>query len=499
MTTDRRLSIAIAASGVLTYSYLMFFVQGADYNNHFGTFIYNYYFLSIIEGRLDIPLQIATLEGHYNSAGEAFVYHGIGPLLTRAIAYPFVDLTKTSLAPATIWSFSVAGTAAYHLLFLRVLSRLGPKSAQHRTRYTALLGVMVWFASPGIYLVLNDSVYHEPITMSYFAVAGFLLLCSGPALSENPWQPILVPLAVFAGVAVFTRPHVAIGLYVAVLLLLMMVMRENGRRALPHVLTTLFVLLLFGGSQFILNELRFGNIFRMHGSMNRDSIEYGIIYFGYEDVNSPRNLAFAEHGKFNIARIFPNSLIYLLDARFTALTELTDNYNLWLQNGFMRLTQGLGFIRQEPPYIGIVFLWLPWFFIFIAAVGLKCISIQRWWIVIFATVIAALFTLAYGTITFRYRTDIWPLIVVISVIILPMHWTESEKRPIRTNATIFALVIAIAFSLSKSGLLIRSYPKYFGGYETNIGWSQETCAVLVAQKETLGVSMIERLCVINVD
>lgn len=499
MRIDKRLSIAIAAAGVLTYSYLMFFVQGGDGNNHFGTFIYNYYFLSIIEGRLDIPLQVATFEGHYNSTGQAFVYHGIGPLITRALAYPFIDLTETSLAPATVWIFSVAGTFAYHLLFLRVLSRFGPKSERHRIYYSALLGLMIWFASPGIFLIVNDSIYHEPVVMCYFAVAGFMLLFSGPALSDDEWQPILVPLAIFAGIAVLTRPHVAIGLYIAVLLILLVVTRKNGRRVLPHVFATIFVLLLFGGSQFILNELRFGNIFRMHGSMHRDSIEYGLIYFGFEDVNSPRNLAFVEHGRFNIARIFPNSLMYLLDARFTALTTLTDSYNFWLQNGFMRLTQGLGFIRHEPPYIGMVFLWLPWFFIIIATVGLKRVSIRRWWIVILATVTAALFTLAYGTITFRYRTDIWPLIAAISVTYLPRHWSSSEKREIRTNATIFVSIIATAFSLSISGILISSYPNSFKGHESNIGWSQETCATLVAQKETLGISMVEKLCVIELD
>lgn len=499
MKSERRLTSTIAVLGVLTYTYLMFLLPAGNENEQIGTFIYNYYFLSLINGKLDIPIQIITLEGHYNSSGQAFVYHGIGPLITRAIAYPFIDLTKISLAPITVWFFSVTGSASYHLLFLRVLSRFGPNSPRHRMYFSVLLGLMVWFTSPGIYLTLNDSIFHEPIAMCYFAVSGFLLLFSGPALFNTPWKPILVPLAIFAGLALLTRPHVAIGLYAAVVLLLLLVLRENGRRALPYVLATLFVLLIFGVSQITLNELRFDGMLKMHGSLYRDSVEYGYVYFGLEEESSPRNLAFSEHGTFDIARIIPNGMLYLFAAPDITGAPVLDKYGLWLQNSFLRLTANLGYIRQEPPHMGLVFLWLPWIFLIVGAIRFKQIVIQRWWIVMLGALIASLFMLAYGTITLRYRTDIWPLIATVVVYSLPNLWEGLEMHPIKTDRVIFLTVLTFAFSASISITLISPYAGSFTPNRLQGRWSQETCATMVAGKETLGSDAVEKLCIIKMD
>lgn len=499
MKSDRLLAGIIAIFGALSYAHLMFSSPVGDSAEQYGTFVYNYYFLSLIEGRLDIPLRIITLEGHYDSSGRAFVYHGIGPLLTRAIAYPFVDLTKVSLAPVTIWFFSAAGSAMYHFLFLRALSRFGPTSTRLRAYYGAVLGVMVWFISPGIYLTVNESIYHEPIAMCYFAVGAFLVLFSGPAFYGKDWKPILVPLAILAGIAVLTRPHVAIGLYAGVALLLIHVLRKNGRQGIPSVIVTLLVLLAFGVLQLIINELRFGEMFKMHGSLQRDSLERGFSYFGVEDSSSLRAQAFREQGRFNIARIIPNGMLYLFDALKFDFGPYVDPYGIWIQNLYLQMATNLGRIGRELPRVGMVFLWLPWIFLIVVALPLKRVKIQQWWAVLVAASIATGMVLAYATITLRYRTDIWPLIAVLAVYSLPKLWDDSERHPIKAWGVLFITAIAFVLSFLLALKVVVFYVLYFSTVGLYGQWSQQTCAEMVIAKEQLGPDDVERLCTIPVE
>ena len=151
--TDRTLNWSILGGGVALYLALALGILKEPGVTSFGDLAYNYYFLSLLEGRFDVPVRIITIEGHYDAAGQAYVYHGMAPLLVRALLFPFVDLRTASLAPISVWLFAAGGTAAYHLTFVKIVERYS--TPWERRKSLVLIGLMTWLASPGVLLAAN--------------------------------------------------------------------------------------------------------------------------------------------------------------------------------------------------------------------------------------------------------------------------------------------------------------------------------------------------------
>src|SRR5262245_2953187 len=173
--SDRSVTLVILFFGTLLYFALAFgliFPSGPQ----MGDYVYNYYFLSLLEGRFDIPIRIIGVEGHYDAAGHAFVYQGMAPLLVRALFYPFVDLKAVTLAPVSVWIFSSGGSAVYHLTFAKIIEKFGPADGGSRRALLVFVGLAAWITSPGILLASNDTMFHEPVAAAYFFVACFLAL-----------------------------------------------------------------------------------------------------------------------------------------------------------------------------------------------------------------------------------------------------------------------------------------------------------------------------------
>jgi hypothetical protein len=479
--TDKAITWTILGLGALLYMALSFDWLGAsNTDSQTGTFVYNYYFLSLLEGRFDVPLRTILFEGHYDAEGHAYVYYGMAPLLLRALLYPFVDLKTVSLAPLSVWLFSAAGTAVYHLTFAKIIERFGTKEAQSRRLMTAFIGLAIWITSPGILLADNEAIFHEPIAFAYFTTACFLALFARVVLFGARPAEILIPLAILAGLTVHARPHVAIGLYAGVCLLILVHLRRQGMTAVGRVATALSILFVFGAAFLLLNELRFGSPFRFTGSAKSTAaVQYGFLYWGIESETSPRFLAYAAHGAFHPGRILPNLMLYAVDVPSSFLSS-------WIETQYRAMTRSLGFIAVNQPRIGFVFLWAPW--ILLIREGLSCrrIETDSGWIMLVATGIIALLMTSYGTVDLRYRFELWPFLAASIIVLLPRllgpHFYARKLF-------LFLFVATLFLSGAITVKVLEDYHGYFGNPSI---WSYEDCAELVKRK--FDESAIPRLC-----
>lgn len=480
--SPRAIALLVAGLGTAVYCALAFGVSSVT-GERFGTLIYNYYFLALIEGRFDVPLRIATLEGQYDAAGHAYVYHGLAPLITRALAWPFVDLTAVSLAPLTVFLAAAGGTAVYHLLFVQIIERFAASDAALQRSAGVMLAIMIWFASPGMLLVANDALYSEPIAMAYFFVACFLALLAQPVLFHKPIGPVLAPMAVFAGLCVYARPHLAIGLYGATGLMGLLALWQDGRRALPYAAGAVAILGLFGAALLGFNYLRFGNMMQMQSG---GGVSYGFRYWGLWDFNEPRFSGFLNHGRFSAERIVPNLMVYLVDLPGFPFGDAIQRVH-----SYLLADHGNVLIRQ--PRLGMVYYWLPWFLL--AMLGLRgaAAGLRHVWAPLLATAVGALLMTSYGTVTFRYRFDLWPFLAVLAMLALPrvlLALKDGNGRlTAMTNRTV-ALVPGVIISVLAAGVYAFNHVEY----DLYSRWSYETCAKMVTARDSLGPDAVERLC-----
>lgn len=499
MSRDRSLLLFCLLFGGGAYFYLAFFLPSGVQSEQFGKLVYNYYFLSLLEGRWDVPAQIIASEGHYDAAGRAFPYHGLAPVITRIFAAPFVDLTKISLSAWSIWLFVSIGALAYTKMFLTAL-RLGlPAGENPNMAVSLLVCLLIWVLSPSAMLIVNDSLFHEPIAAAYCFSACYLMIAVNIDLKAVPKLSTMILLSVFAGATVYARPNVAVGLYFATVLILAYLLWSHRRAALNITVISLAILFIFGAGLLLINYIRFDDPLRMHGSFQRDALEHGVIFFGFEDVNSPRNLAFEEHGRFNLTRIVPNTLLYLFDLPIPMLQNAPsmESFVLKLHNIYDNLTANLGYIRNESPKVGVFYLWMPWFLlIFFGLFFVRKINAITAILLISTGTIALLIT-SYGTITLRYRSELWPLIAILAWMILPNAHRLADLRSISRLFVITTLFTSLLVSLVMSISILNVYSRSFAANSFFKNWPYEECAIYVANKDTLGESAIDRICTIT--
>jgi hypothetical protein len=401
LVNERGIACLVAGLGTAVYFALAFGMSSVVGADRFGTFAYNYYFLALIDGRFDVPLRVITLEGAFDTSGRAFIYYGMAPLITRAIAWPFVDLTAVSLAPLTIFLAAAGGTAIYHLVLVQTLARYGPEDAALRRSVGLLLGVMIWFASPGLLLVANTAIYHEPTAMAYLFMACFLGLLAQVVLFEKPIGSVLLPLAVFAGLSVYGRPHLAVGLYAGVCLLSLVLLWQKGWRGLPRAAGAMAILFFFGAALLAFNELRFGNMLQMQRPWGGACGHF----LGNRKPRLPANERVRRARTIQrLSHCAQSDALSLRHARRSL--ERRPRTGLPIHDVKSRLHQ------DRHPRVGMVFYWLPWFMLALAGVRGGSAGLRHAWAPVLATGIGALMMASYGTVTLRYRFDLWPFLMV---------------------------------------------------------------------------------------
>lgn len=495
--------MAAIAAGLLAYAAFAAGLFRTDGVAPVGDQVYNYYFAALAEGRFDIPPRIATTEGHYDAAGRAYVYHGIAPLLTRALAAPFVDVRNATWLPGvTIWLFAALGALAYYLALVRViLAHAAP--GWTRLAWLAIAAGMAWLCAPGLLLAANQSMFHEPTVIAFFCVAWSVYLYAAVILHGARPAAVVIPLALLAGLSVFARPNVAVALYAGVgLLMLSHVVRERFTRLGPLIAATL-LLGAFGSGLLAFNAARYGDPLQIHGDHGASTIEYGFTYWGLESAEtSERVAAFVEHGTFNAARVGPNLMLYTIDVPWYILVGAN-----WSDRDFgpidalyreMTLDR-VGFIRLEPPRLGFVYYWTPW--LALAALGVLRPPAgsaargvyRRGWVLLAMTGAMALLILAYGTVTLRYRFEVFPLIAALGLLALPRVLAWQAAHPGGGRLVTWGMGAMTAGAGLVSLALANLYADKLAQREVSSHWTYETCERLVLEKG-FAPSEIDRLC-----
>ncbi|MEZ5744004.1 MAG: hypothetical protein R3D89_09875 [Sphingomonadaceae bacterium] len=196
-----------------------------------GQNLYDVYAEALLNGRWNLPVRELRVEGHYTPDGTGYLYHGLGPLLTRLPFAPFVEFPTTWLSGLSIWFWAMLGNATWHLAFWLAFVQAGGEALKSRRLVALGMALAVWFGAPGLILVASGTLFNEAIAMAYALAGGFMLLVARMAFGLSDARRALIPLAVLAGLMVHARPHLALGLYLGVGLV---VLRFSSRAASPN-------------------------------------------------------------------------------------------------------------------------------------------------------------------------------------------------------------------------------------------------------------------------
>lgn len=465
---------------------------------HMGDYAYNYLFLSILDGRLDVPVRTIGHEGHYDAEGRAFMYHGIAPLVVRLIAYPFVDLKSTPLGAFTVGSMAVLGSATYNYIAIKLLESVSNLSPNLRLILAIMLSLSVWFVGGGFIVATNSSIYQEPISVGYAMMALFIAIIFRADLSLKGLRPgSLIVLSFIAGITLHARPHLAVGMYATLVLLILNYLFRSYVAAgglekamaagnLLQVARTvgpaLMVLACFGSLLLFLNVARFGSILASQGGSTGDSI-YGVIYWHVEDIVDFSMAPFEEMGTFNLRRALPNFVEYFGGEAFAPITEL-------LSELFKS-----GYILKESPSFGITGLWIAWSIVILCPPysGNTLLSGNKQHLLaLLAAGIGAVMLLSFPAVSLRYRVDLWPVFFVLAAIRLPggIGWLGAlEKKRLR-----LALAFYCLFTLYGVALNFQVTGKYTELWLPDDSlWSTEKC-VLKARFMDFSSEKIARTC-----
>ncbi|MET4805260.1 hypothetical protein [Limibacillus sp. MBR-115] len=495
---DRIIAVTI---GVFAAFYYLWLMDGWGFPgpiSHMGDFAYNYLFLSLLDGHLYVPVRTIGHEGHYDAEGRAFMYHGIAPLVVRLLAYPFVDLKSTPLGSYTVGSMAILGSATYSYITIRLLESVSNLSSSLRLTLTAMLSLSVWFVGGGLIVATNSSIYQEPISIAYAMMALFIAVIFRADLSLKGLRPhTLIVLSLIAGVTLHARPHLAIGMYATLVLVVInhlyqhyvlagglkkAVAADNRSQVARTIGPALLVLSCFGFLLLFLNAARFGNAFASQGGSTGDSI-YGVIYWHVEDIAEFSMAPFEEMGTFNLRRALPNFVEYFGGEAFISVTEI-------LGELFKS-----GYIMKESPSFGIIGLWITWSAVILCPTYSRRSHLsgtKQQFFALLAAGIGAVLLLSFPAVSFRYRVDLWPVFFVLAAIRLPgiIEWLSAQKEKRRR----IVLALCCLFTLYGVALNFQISGKYSELWLPDDSlWSAEKC-VLKARSMDFSSEKIARTC-----
>lgn len=415
---------------------------------------YNYYFLGMLDGRLDIPVEAIGREGAYFN-GKAYIYYGALSILPRLFLYPFVDLIHTPVSYFSIMFFTIIGHGVLQLSLISVFMK--QKRTNHiAVHYLTLIGIscLLWFGSASFMISQNATIYHEPYAAALCLVNIYLaLLLKDGFFLDAKTNYSLLPYAILAGLCIHARMPTALALYLVTGLLILIqtyrVRCENGLLSGPLViiwqsLRTYWLVILilgcFGISILVLNYLKFEGAFRFMGG------NYGYFFLeGFTDrrCNIVPTSKFAE-----LFRIIANGYIYLTGH----------------EQGHWSLTWHLatGFGRKEMPLVPLAILWpLPIacfvYVLFSLINGFKKTTNKILLVSLLAFSIGAIFQLKYQTITHRYTAELWVPLFVCLVFL----WFKFVSEPYQMQKKNGKLARNILYGVSAVLLLVGiSYQLY---------------------------------------
>lgn len=418
MTSNQILSwlVSIHIAGIFFYANIC---TAGTFNffdsNHSFPYAFNYYLLSVLDGRVDIPAEVINYEGFYDYEGRAYAYFGIVPALFRAVFLPFFDLEVVKVNRAVMFFVTCTTVAVAQLLLFKIVRWRSHRDKAFQGNYYLIIGALcLWFMSPMTFLVANSAIYNEPIAFALLFFVMYIFVILQTILKNRDLNlKSFIALSTLSVLALHSRPHIGLCLYIGTCLLMAWVyylsVRENEKIKIWSLLKNtarfyipLLVLLAGGMGILLINYLKWGDAF----SLTLDERQ-GPFFAG--EGFSVRYHAAEKDGMLNFIRIFPNLLYH-----FIIDVEL---YR------FMRYLLDLSYVRLERPDAKLLFLWPIWimgtyFFIehlFKNKMAHNSLSTHgKGYLAILSStaLLSALLILSYRTITLRYKTEIWPIFLL---------------------------------------------------------------------------------------
>jgi len=361
---------------------------------------YNHYLLSILDGRLDVPIFAIGKEGNLID-GKAYMYYGLLPVLPRVFLYPFVDLAQVPAAYFSILFFTFLGNVVLQYTLIK-------QYIAHQCRASLalllMLSLVIWFGSAAFIISQNATIYHEPYAASLCLASIFLALMLRQNFFIGEYRKVsLLPFAILAGLCVHARMPSALALYLVTgLLILVQTFRalssSGANKGAVNVLfqsiiifwKEIVVLGLFGVSILWLNHARYGDMLNFMG------INYGFMFF--EGFSERVCSVLPRSELYKLFRVFVNGYVYLTGD--------------WQSHWSLVRLLSTGYGRLEGPFLPLGLLWTLPIVSLIVVVWTQIKAIKKpvsqiTLLFLLAFSAGAIFQLTYPTISHRYVVSLW--------------------------------------------------------------------------------------------
>ena len=164
----------------------------------------------LLHGDFTVDRNVIDFEA-FTRNGKTYSYFGVFPALLRLVAMPFTDVAQAELAQLSCLT-AVVIFVALQLRMLLIVHNSLPLDDQAPDLLAVMVAATV-LSGPQLYILASAWIYHEPILWAAAIGAAFNLIVVSAAWGGLSGRN-LVWLAVFAGVAMLTRPSVAVALCV---------------------------------------------------------------------------------------------------------------------------------------------------------------------------------------------------------------------------------------------------------------------------------------------
>ena len=436
----------------LAYAGLWYFVvvRLVQHRSIFGTFfpitpngaVLNSMAGHLLAGQFDVDTDAAGAEA-YEVDGKTVSYFGIFcalfriPLFLRAELI-YLDLTEVSCIAATVlgaW-FQLAAIAA-----------IRPRVSAVRGGDTILGCLVVCVLLGGQQIqFLRPTVYQETIDWAHAFAMGFVWLAvRDVAAHERIRTATLLPMAIFAGLALLTRVTFGIGMYAALAGLFLTRIRRPGTIAVPVALLLGFAIVFRA-----INTARWGAPWIVV-----DTTKYTLS----QEVYPERLGHLAAYGNFNLSRIWLGLSYY-----FAPIWSIVRSDGDLLFAETMRASVD----SMELP-IGSFFLSDP-LLLALSVIGAGAL-LRHWRIadnlaIVLGLAVPAGMMLCAISMSYRYRMEFYPAMVAaatIGLVLEPKRLT-AIPRSAAIGATAVSVLVSHAmlaiYTVSPFGSAELVLPKY---------------------------------------
>ncbi|PCI59185.1 MAG: hypothetical protein COB37_12055 [Kordiimonadales bacterium] len=411
-----------------------------------------------LDGQLDIPEAAIQQEGWF-FGGKVYMSYGLLPAILRLPLLPFIDLAVTPVSRLVVWLLITASVLIIQSLINQTWrAQTGGDRTINRLVFV-LVSIVVWFNSGYLIIIQNAAIYHEPYAVSLFCfslVFYYFVKCF--ILQKTSYSTCAAVTALCAVASLHGRPTMAVGLFVAagfiVLAHLFDLYRQQPEgqqlrriNALLQVVWkngfSILVVLVGSVSYLALNYARFDSLFFM-----TEIESYG--FFRAGEGYSERLSALQEFGAFNIRRIIPNGIYYLVGG-YDLHSQLVQAFDV-------------GFIRKEMS-IALIYIWLVPLLAFMGALGYGVKQVRAGWsrkhtaglALTVCTSLGALLQLSYTTATYRYMSEFWPFVMTAIVWVYILLARRGGFEGVFVKKTVYAAIIIAVISTAVSLNFYRGY------------------------------------------